>query len=405
MYASTGASAATPSLYVAIQGVTVLTDATSLQTNSSQYFSQTGLSGEDAKIVNGGGVLPLPSLMKILVPSGWEVHGSGKFDSVKAQWRGGLSWSQILYQVANKEKIFIGIDWVAKTVTVNVPDGSGISELAKPASKTNGKPAAEEKLAKNTQKQSAGTSTQNAKTNQNGPTIVKAKTVSINAEKLKEKPQYAGVKADDTNKKIAAQAEKTKTESIIAKTKADEDRIKTLERQREEAELQAKILAAKLKETQAEADRIKAENGISITKGATGPVKTVPELLADYQSRTVLPFDKSFDYFKSGGYKDTFGVDTPATFVAKKGTVEQVIKAWADVMHYDVDYRAETIYDNEYEISFQGTFQEATTEFIKLFQNSERPLKIQYFDNVKASPTGQGLIIISDRKIKDANSR
>lgn len=388
-----------------LDGVVTLTDAQSLQINNDKtFFSQTGLSGEDARVVNGGGILPLEVLLKNIVPKGWEVNTSGNTKSLSVTWRGGISWSQILYQVANKERVYIGIDWVSKQVSVNVPDGAGSGLVSKSPYPTKTE-VAQDKVTAASASSGKNSSLSHKKTdNDTQPKIKSFEQPKWDTQK--KLVAATPVKRDQkiVQQKVAQASQSTLISADQAKKVATDSYIKELESREKIATLEKERLAKDLATTQKERDEIKKAAGLTSNLTVQDTGKSTAQLVSEYESRYVLPFDKSFDYFKKGGYKDTFGTDTPATFVAKRGTVESIIKEWAKVMHYDVDYRAETIFENEYEISFKGTFFDATTQFIELFQESDRPLKVKFYPDVKASSGGQGLVVISDMQIRDPNS-
>lgn len=359
--------------------VTILTDAESLQQrNEKQYFSQDGLSGEEARVVPGAGAgMPLKAAAKILVPAGWQVVGSGEFDKALISWRGGLAWPQILRDIAQREKIFISLDWVKKIASINVPNTHAT-------------------LAQTPSHKGSGTPVPHADRNKDSSpniTTVRSPEPAGHAKLITETP------AKLATSKLAAEAlEKAKLNVSMQKDSAanknKDDYISKLERERDS-------LVAKNQASQQEAQR-KEREILALKKyqpSESGVLIDAAKMHQQYRERSVLPFNSSFEYFANGGHSDRFKADVPATFVAKPGTVEQVINSWADMIGYGVEYRAGVQHNNDYQVEIKGTFFEASTQLIRVFENSDRPLNIEFYPDVQVSETKKGLVIISDLRL------
>lgn len=360
--------------------VTILTDAESVQQrNDKQYFSQDGLSGEEARVIPGAGAgMPLKAAAKILVPAGWQVVGSGEFERALISWRGGLAWPQILRDIAQREKIFISLDWVKKVASINVPSTHAT-------------------FAKNDTAVVAKVDTTHREKNQNAPTI----TVQKKPEPAVQQKLIAQTPAKAATAKLAEAAAKNAIQNNLAVKSSLADKNKDLYI----ADLE--VLLKKSRETALIAQQSKVQLATLLPKQPSGltaaPVDVAPvdvaKLRQQYRERAVLPFNGSFEYFAAGGYADRFNAETPATFIAKPGTVEQVISNWADAIGYGVEYRAGVQHNNDYEVEIKGTFFEAAIQMIKVYESSDRPLNIEFYPDVRVSETKKGLVIISDLRL------
>lgn len=380
-----------------LAAVTVVTDTESLQQrNDKQYFSQDGLSGEEANLVPGAGAgMPLKAAAGIIVPPNWKVMGSGEFERALVSWKGNLTWPQILRDIAQREKIYISLDWVKKVASINVPNSH--SNLAQPKSENPGLadiantkvPASRSKAA------------------DNGNTEPKRKTAEIIVAEVPSQVKYDAKNITKPVKKTAAQEtaalakkaqDRNASERAIAANKSSLTYIKDLENERAAliAKNNANIKNLESKEQQLSA--IKEKYSVVDNTKTLAPNIDAVKLQQIYRERTVLPFNPSFDYFVKGGHADRFSPDTPATYVAKPGTVEDVITAWSNTVGYGVEYRAGVQHQNDYQIEIKGSFIEATIEFIKAFEQSDRPLNVEFYPDVRVSETKKGLVIISDLK-------
>lgn len=349
----------------ATASVVVYTDDVALQQNQQekQYFSQSGLSGEKSEVVPGAGAdMPLPLVAQLIIPSSWKIESSGNFDNSVVSWQGGLVWPQIIRDIAQREQLFVSLDWIKKIASIHVP-----GERAQLA--MNAQNNAQERLGEQ-----------------------KASIEASESEKLDKRVQAVTRANNDraqldlllSRSRESQQANQAFIEKLDQRNQRAEDDNKTL-RDMLEKERQARIALE---------ERYKVITP-GLTDGAPAPDAT--ELFAEHNSRWVLPFDPSFDYFIKGGHSDLIEMGTPATYLAKAGSIEDVVTAWCLQIGCIVEYRAGIQHYNQYEVEFKGSFLQATTDLIKIFKSSQRPLDVDFYPEVKDSKTGRkGLVIISD---------
>lgn len=354
--------------------VVVYTDDRSLQQNKQekQYFSQSGLSGEAAPVIPGAGDhWPLKLVTKQIVPSNWRVESSGNFDAAAVSWTGGLAWSQILRDIAQREGIFITLDWVKKVATFNVP-----GERAQIATSNR------EELEKAAKAQSA--------------------FVQKQIEETSKRTSQAEVRSNHDREQL---------ELLMARSKesqtASQKLIEQLNQSNQRAEVDKKTLKDMLeKEKKAKNDLLQKYAVITPASrtGMQGDVDATT-LFAEHKKRWVLPFDPSFDYFIKGGYTDSITLETPATFIAKPGSIEHVVTQWCEQIGCILEYRSSILHQNKYEVEFKGSFYQASTELISIFKTSDRPLDIQFYPDVRLEKDGKikkGLVVVSDLNFNKA---
>jgi hypothetical protein len=349
--------------------VNILTDSTTLvqnQAQNSKFFSQTGLSTEAAKEVNGAfDGMSLSLATKIIVPEEWVVNSSGSFDSAIVSWQGGVTWPHILRKIAKEEKIYVHLDWIAKEVNINVPG----------------------------QTQSA---TQFA---------AQAKALETDrADYLKEEAgrwerrEDARAALDAEKKRLARviQAQKEAQEAnqaFIAKLNAENDAMRA---RAEEASARAATEAEKRKAVEAKY-AVLAPQGADDTPDATA-------LFADHKKAHVLPYDSSFEYYIKGGYLDEIKADTPATFIARKGTFEEVLRNWVDHIGWGLDYRTDVKHRNPFQVELKGSFFKVSTDLVLSVVDSDRPINIEFNPDavmtLDSGETRKGVVIVTDLNYK-----
>ncbi|MBD77998.1 MAG: hypothetical protein CL840_03505 [Crocinitomicaceae bacterium] len=353
--------------FTATAGVNILTDDITVQTEAdpSGYFSQNGSTTERAEPVMGGGdSMSLSLATKVIIPPDWKVEQSGDFYAKTVDWKGGLAWPHIMRNIANDEGIFVSLDWVKKIATINVPEGESL-------------------IAEST----------------------------ASAEKLDEiREQYTVKQTQEWQRRVDAETELSNEQDRVARymensraaAENNQEFIANLNKQNAESEKKAMRLAAQL-----EAERKKnaelAEKYAVIDPALSPSNKQVDavELYEEYNKRWVLPFNTDFEYFLKGGHSDLLLSETPATYIAKQGSLEDVIKQWASELNWHVEYRTDVRHYNPYKVEFKGNLYEAGRDFISIFLKSRRPLDIKFYPDVKPIVDGQemeGLIVIDDLK-------
>lgn len=343
--------------------VVVYTDDVALQQNKQhqQFFSQSGLSGERSEVVPGAGDrMPLALVAKNLVPSNWKIEASGAYETKTVSWRGGLVWPQILRDIAQREQVYITLDWVKKIASFHV----------------------------------SGENAQIA--------VVNESTLT----EMREKQQTQ-----------IAEAQRMQTERVMSaeeRARNDRSQLQLLTERNQAAQEASQIFAEKMAELSRQNERDKQtlesmlaqerqkrqalEERYAVIDSSTGKPANLDatDLFAEHQRRSILPFDPSFDYFIKGGYKDVIEADTPATYIARRGTVESVIQKWCNEIGCILEYRAGIQHENPYQIQFKGSFYQAATELVLIFRESDRPLDIQFWPDVSDGKGRKGLVVVTD---------
>ncbi|MEG3764896.1 hypothetical protein [Alteromonas sp. 14N.309.X.WAT.G.H12] len=348
-------------------------DATLLQQENAQYFSQSGLSGEEAQIVEtGGAMLPLSLATSLIIPENWEIKPSGNFDNAVVSWKGGVSWPIIIRNIAENEGVYVTLDWTRKIASIYVP-GSG------------------------KQQEIAG--------DKDLDTLDDARQEFRKAQRdeFERKQHY----------EQRTQEQKTQFEAILEQQRgaqeANQELIAQINKSRAEALEQKEALRTSLDEQREKYARLVEKYSV-IDPTLTGKNQMDPtELFKEYQAASVLPYEDSVDYFLKGGHSDRIEYGTSATYIAREGSVHEVLQKWADQIGWYVDYQAGVNHINRFDFKLKGTFREVGTQFIKYFQASDRPLNIDFFPKlnktVKDPKTGEikkyhGVVIVSDLNYK-----
>jgi hypothetical protein len=349
----------------ATAGVNILTDDITVQTEAEQsgFFSQNGSTIEKAEPVMGGAdAMSLSLATKVIIPSSWTIQQSGDFYSKVVDWKGGLAWPHILRNIANDEEIFVSLDWVKKIATINVPANESI--------------------------------------------IAESNSNTRKLDEMRE--QYSVKENQNWQRRVDAESELTNEQTRVAKymensraaAESNQAFIANLNKQNEEAEKKAMKLAAQL-ESEREKNKKLSEKYAVINPSLSPSAKDVDavELFEEFNERWVLPFNKDFEYFIKGGHADLILSETPATYIAKQGSVEDVFNEWASELNWHVEYRTDVRHYNPYKVEFKGNLYEAGRDFISIFLKSRRPLDVKYYPDVKPIVDGkekEGLIIIDD---------
>jgi hypothetical protein len=344
--------------------IKITDDATLQQRQGAQYCSQYGISGEEAVVVETAGAdMPLSIATKVVIPESWVIKSTGDFDRAVISWKGGLSWPLIMCNIAESEGIFISLDWIRKIVSINVPGATKTDELlAKQNSDTLNSKRQEFKKEQEAQWKKRDLDRSASDTDK--------KQLNF----LVEKQQ----KSQEANKQLIANLNESKTdlERKINQIKSDLDVEKNA---RADIENKYAVIDPSLNTP---------DNNIDAT-----------DLYKSHAESWVLPFDDSFEYYLGGGHADIITTSTPATYIAKSGSVESVLRHWADSIGWHVEYRAGVQHNNPYEVTFKGSFFEASRNLISIFIKSDRPINIQFYPDVIIEVDGvrkKGLARVSD---------
>lgn len=370
-------------MHTATADVIKLTDdATLQQSQGERYFSQSGVSGEVVEpLETVGAGMALPLATKLIVPNNWVVKPSGNYDRAKVSFKGGVSWPHIMRNIAQDEGIFISLDWVKKVVSIHVP-GETKSQEAQAL-------LAKQKL--DTQRQSFYKDMKPAESPKSAPFFANNNTAA---------PALSGPQQVSTNTPNAGASAVSAPKVAQA---ANADYISKLSSTNAVLEKDLQAMKMKLAAEQTELKLLKDRYAVIDPKLSTAPT-TKPvdatELFGKFSKLWVKPFDDSFMYYKNGGHAEVLEAKTPATFVAKKGSVEEVITQWGAAVNWHVEYAAGVQHHNPFQVSFKGTFFEAATELVRVFESSNRPINITFYPDVNVEmPDGtvrHGLAKITD---------
>lgn len=353
----------------AYAGVNILTDDITVQTQAAptQYFSQSGISGEKAVLINGGGDgMSLSLASKIIIPTDWKVNLTGDYQSKSVFWSGGVSWPHVIKNIADTEGVFVSLDWVKKVANLHVPESDSI--------------------------QVASSATQDSLSKTREEYEIKSKTEWARRDDTAKKLVEEKARASDLISKYRASQEES--QKFIAKLNSDNQKLS-------ESRLEAEVDLAAEKEKRSRLEEKYAVIDPTLSKGEASLDST--DLFLAWKDRWVLPFDSSFEYYLKGGHSDVLLASTPATYIAKHDTVQGVVQHWADEINWHLEYRSQVRHKNPYQVQFKGSLYEAATDFIALYIDSRRSLDIKFFPDVKPTIDGvakDGLIIVEDLNFK-----
>lgn len=332
-------------------------DATLHQNYNERFFSQSGISGDEIVVLEtAGDELPLSLALSRIIPESWKIEAKGDVDNTLVSWSGGMAWPHILRRIAHNEEVYVTLDWVQKIAAITAPERSFdsqvnkelVSEAAESATEFSARQAQRAQRRNETESQLARERRQ--------------------IEELMRQQR----ESQEANQEYIARLNENNRHAEEERGKLQE----ALERERR--------LRQEMEERYAVID---PRGNVDVPDGA--------DLFLQYQDRTVLPFNSSFEYFLKGGHADLITPDTPATFIAKPGSVREVVTAWADELGWAIEYTAGVNHYNPYEVEFQGTFYEVGAEFIRIFRTSNRPLNITFHPDVRANGK-HGLVKVMD---------
>lgn len=342
-----------------------VTDAATLQQQQgAKYFSQRGISGEKAEVLETAGAdRSLTLAMKMLVPDDWFIQPSGNYEQAVVSWKGGVSWPIIIRNIAENEGIYVSLDWILKTVTINVP----------------GQTQSESELV------------------QKGSTVL-----DEGRQAFRKKQRDSWSKRSDIERELST--ERNQLASIMEKQRAsqiaNQEFIANLNDSNNELARQKTTLEQALEAERNKREKI--ERKYAVIDPVLGPKTEIDatQLFTEYEKAWVLPFDKSFEYFIKGGHSDLIETHTPATYIAKSGSVRHVLEMWADAVGWEIDYIAEVNHKNPFEVEFKGSFIESSRELVRIFERSDRAIDIQFYPDVKIErkdgTVRKGLAVVSD---------
>lgn len=319
------------------------------------YFSQSGLSTEAAPIrKSAGNGLPLSMMITKIIPSDWAIKPTGNFEDAIVSWQGGISWPLIIRNIASDEAIFIHLNWTQKIASIHVPGNTNTETVI---AQDNGSMSDEERQ-----------------------------------EFRKAQRQRWAVRDDE---KIRDNANDDAKKNLLAQYQASQDSnrqyIKDLNAQNETLNRDLEAMKSRLEKEKEERQRLEDHYAVLTPKGAAVE-KDAVALAGEFRERVILPYNDSFDYFSNGGgHADVIDARTPATYIAKQGTVHEVLASWADALGWHFEKVTNVSHKNPYEGVFKGTFIEAAIELTSIFENSKRPIDVQFIPDVKYTDPDTGV--------------
>lgn len=334
-------------------GVVVYKNHDKVDPKVESRFSQVGISGEKAKIINGYGKnMPFSIMTDIVVPDNWDITYNEGTEKMLVNWKGYVSWPYVLKNLSEQNDVNISVNWEKKTVDFF---SNGAYEDAK---------FEKEKLI----------AAQN---------VLLDKQKEIRASIALEKEQKENLK---TTLESKIKEKELMNENASLKERLDYyDSLKSSENSKNEESLI--VEKAKPKESENKSSIIeKEENKLAFLSD-----EEKVNLTKEYKSSFVLPLNDDLQYYLMGGYQEKIDYYTPAKFIAKSGySIEDILNAWCKKIGFkNVKYKTRVHYTIDYDIPFEGDIQSAARTLINAYKQSKRPLDIDFFPDQK-------LIVVSD---------
>jgi hypothetical protein len=345
----------------------VLTDTTEqmyrYDDKGNPFFAESGVSTEDSVVhIGSGESMPLGMVAELVVPDSWHIAiPNSAVGNMEVDVSGGKPWSHVLREMAEKNQIYTTIDWKNKKVTLDAADPLKLKLLANSRTKTAQELASE-----------------------------KAKSVIADYER-----QLASKRNTRDNQSVRNQMNQEVVDTALNSAKNSQEQseriIGEVNSERQSKSLENKALQDQLVEAKKMISQLEGKlEVVGLAKAENKP--EVEDLFAIYQSSSVLPFDSSFDYYIKGGYMDVIEYDTPATYIAKPGMVEDVLRDWASFSGFEVSWRTEVKHKVGHKLVFKGDLRKAGIELFSLYLKSDRPINIKFYPSVGES----GLVVVED---------
>lgn len=326
-------------------GVTVYENYNERFEDSQAKFSQTGLSGEMPKLIKGYGKnIPFTITLDIVVPKHWEVSFNEGAENLLVNWQAkpdGLAWPYVLEDLSKRNNVSVAIDWERKNVNFYAHE------------------AHNDRFDK--------------MQNRDESYVVDQAGEKITLENiLKEKEEYSRMNKILEQEVHDRKAALEENEKLIAKMQDE------MEQSQKEEDLKENYGSGLVMNSTVEGDI--ATIGFEEEVFTEGLDISLDELKEEYDNRTVLPINKTFEFYKAGGWKQDIDFYTPATYIAKRGeTVKEVIESWASEIGWEVTYDTNVHYTIDYDIEFEGLAREALIDLVSLYKDSKRPLDVKFY--------------------------
>ena len=89
---------------------------------------------------------------------------------------------------------------------------------------------------------------------------------------------------------------------------------------------------------------------------------------------------------------DVIEYETPATYIAQPGTLEDVVREWASFNGFELSWKTDVIHKVGHKLVFRGDFRKVGIDLFTLYLESDRPLDIKFYPDIGES----GVVIVTD---------
>lgn len=118
-----------------------------------------------------------------------------------------------------------------------------------------------------------------------------------------------------------------------------------------------------------------------------------------YDRANVKPIDGKIRTFVSNVYNNNISADTNAKFILKsQSMLSDNIKMWGEYTGWDVKWNSHVDYMISNDVVFEGNLRQSIEKALKLYSDSEKPLKAEFYDGNKVVEIRE--FIFKDPKIK-----
>ena len=100
-----------------------------------------------------------------------------------------------------------------------------------------------------------------------------------------------------------------------------------------------------------------------------------------YNRANVKPIDGKIRTFVNSVYNGQITAETNAKFILQSGTMlSDNIKMWGDYTNWDIKWNSGIDYKIQNEVVFEGNLKQNIERALKLYSDSDKPLKAEFFD-------------------------
>ena len=118
-----------------------------------------------------------------------------------------------------------------------------------------------------------------------------------------------------------------------------------------------------------------------------------------YDRANVKPIDGKIRSFVSNVYNNNISADTNARFILKsKSMLSDNVKMWGEYTGWDIKWNSNVDYMITNDVVFEGSLRQGIEKALKLYSDSEKPLKADFYDGNKVVEIRE--FIFKDPKVK-----